>query len=48
MQCKALYSFQGLIYYSIASFVYVYRYIYVIHWRRKDINIGTADHSKMK
>ena len=30
MQCKALYSFQGLIYNSIASFVYVYRSIYVI------------------
>ena len=30
MQCKALYSFQGLIYYSIAAFVYVYRSIYGI------------------
>ena len=25
MQCKGLDSFQGLIFYSIASFVYVYR-----------------------
>ena len=30
MQCKALYSFQGLIYYSIAAFVYVNRSIYGI------------------
>ena len=30
MQCKALYSFQGLIYYSIAAFDYVYRSIYGI------------------
>ena len=47
MQCKALYSFQGPIYYSIASFIYVYRSIYVIHWQRKDINTGRLITAKL-